>query len=188
MKSPALAITALALALALAAPAATAATMVLGGGQAEICHDEALSGRAAARGLLVCTSALESDPLTRRDRAATYVNRGVIHLQRRDGKSALADLNVAHRLAPDIGDVLVNRGAALVLLGRYAEADADLTLGIELGSTQPQDAHFNRAVAREARGDLKGAYVDYTEAARLAPDWSAPKTELARFAVSRPGQ
>ena len=174
--------------LALAAPTASAATMVLGGGQAEICFDEAESGRASDHGLIVCTAALENDPLTRRDRAATYVNRGVIRLQRRDGPAALADLDVARRLAPDIGDVFVNRGAALVLMGRYDEAEADLTRGISLGSKRPQDALFNRAVAREARGDLKGAYLDYSQAARLAPDWQAPKTELARFAVSRPGQ
>jgi glycosyltransferase involved in cell wall biosynthesis len=105
-----------------------------------------------------------------------------------DDRSSDATVDVARRLAPDIGDVFVNRGAALVLMGRYDEAEADLTRGISLGSKRPQDALFNRAVAREARGDLKGAYLDYSQAARLAPDWQAPKTELARFAVSRPGQ
>ncbi|MBU6373626.1 MAG: tetratricopeptide repeat protein [Alphaproteobacteria bacterium] len=171
-----------------AAPAAHAATMVIGGGQAESCYKEADSGRASQYGLAICTGALEGDPLTRVDRAATFVNRGVIYLQRRDGKLALADLESALRLAPEIGEVHVNRGAALVMLGRYAEGEAALSRGIEIGSKQPQDAYFNRAIARESLGDLKGAYRDYVEAQRLAPEWTAPKVELARFSVSRPGE
>lgn len=179
--------TALALLLC-APPAAHAATMVLGGGQAESCYREADSGRASQYGLSICTGALDGDPLTRVDRAATFVNRGVIHLQRREGKLALADLESALRLAPELGEVHVNRGAALVMLGRYAEGEAALSRGIEIGAKQPQDAYFNRAIAREYRGDLKGAYHDYVEAQRLAPDWTAPKVELARFSVSRPGE
>lgn len=170
------------------APAAQAATMVLGGGQAESCYREADSGRASAYGLGVCTGALDGDPLTRVDKAATFVNRGVIYLQRRDAKLALADLEAALRLAPEIGEVHVNRGAALVMLGRYAEGEESLSRGISLGSKQLQDAYFNRAIARESRGDLKGAYQDFVEAQRLAPEWAAPKTELARFTVSRPGE
>jgi Flp pilus assembly protein TadD len=180
---------AVALCLATLVPvSANAATMVLGGGQAETCYDEAKACRATEQGLNVCTGALEGEPLSRVDRAATFVNRSVIQLQRRNGKAALTDLDSAQRLAPDLGDVYVNRGAALFLLGRIDEAETALNRGIELGSKQPQDAYFNRAITREARGDLKGAYRDYVEAARLAPDWPAPKMELARFSVSRPGQ
>jgi hypothetical protein len=34
-------------------------------------------------------------------------------------------------------------------------------------------------------GDLKAAWLDYTKAAELDPDWDAPRTELTRFTVSR---
>jgi len=167
--------------------AASAATMVLGGGQAHDCYLEADRGRASDFGLGVCTSALEGDPLSLSDRAATFVNRGVIYLQRRDGRNALADLDSALRIAPALAEAYVNRGAALVLLDRVEEAEATLTKGISLNPKEPQEAYFNRAIAREIRGDLKGAYQDYVEAQRLKPDWRLPTAELARFTVSRPG-
>lgn len=170
-----------------AAAPAFAATTVIGGAQARDCYLAADSGRPTGDALAVCTSAIDHEPLGRRDLAATYVNRGVIYLQMRRGEAALADLTVAVKLAPDLAEAFVNQGAAYVLVGDAEAARAALDTGIALGPKQPHEAYFNRAIAREALGDTKGAYLDYVEAQRLAPEWPAPKAELTRFTVSRPG-
>lgn len=184
----ALAFAAIVAALAVAAPLESrAAAFVIGGGQAADCYREAESARVSPLGLAVCTSALENEPLDRRDRAATFVNRGVIRLHRREGDAALADFTIAVKLAPDLAEAFINQGAAYVMVGDAARAEAALTQGLALKPSQAHEAFYNRAIAREYLGDVKGAYLDYLEAQRLAPDWDLPKAELARFTVSRPG-
>ena len=58
--------------------------------------------------------------------------------------------------------------------------------GLALGVREPQKAWYNRGVANEGLGDLTAAYRDYSRAAELDPEWTAPKSELARFSVSQP--
>jgi Tfp pilus assembly protein PilF len=53
-----------------------------------------------------------------------------------------------------------------------------------MGAAEPQDAHFNRAIAYEALGDLRAAYEDYKAALAIKPDWALPQRELARFTVT----
>lgn len=96
--------------LLLCAASAQASSLVIGGGAAKDCADAAIDGRSDNASLTTCTLALETEILSFRDQARTYVN----------------------------------------------------------------------------RGDVKAAYLDYSKAAELDPDWDAPKTELARFTVKRP--
>jgi hypothetical protein len=40
-------------------------------------------------------------------------------------------------------------------------------------------------MAREDMGDRNGAYADYAEASRLAPQWDLPKQQMTRFTIVR---
>jgi tetratricopeptide (TPR) repeat protein len=84
-----------------------------------------------------------------------------------------------------MGEALVNRGAARIGLKAPEAALADINRALELGVAEPAKAHFNRALAHERLGDLRSAWLDYTKAAELDPEWSAPRTELTRFSVTR---
>lgn len=176
-------ILAAALALALGAEAAQAAVTVLGETAAHACYQSAIEGRTDRGALRACESALEQESITTRDRAATYVNRGVIRLHRREFTDALTDFDTAIRLMPRLGEGHVDRGAALIMLSDYDGAIAAITHGISLGPEDLHEAYFNRALAYELRGDLRQAYEDYRRAAELAPDWPRPHLELARFQV-----
>ena len=79
----------------------------------------------------------------------------------------------------------LNRGAARIGLKAPEAALADITRAIELGVSEPAKAHYNRALAYEKLRDLKSAWLDYTRAAELDPEWPAPHTELSRFTVTR---
>lgn len=163
---------------------AHAAASVFGSGPARACYEAALAGQAGPSALSACDEALtQADALSNRDQAATFINRGVVRLLRREGAPALADFDRALAIQPRLGEAHVNRGAALVLLGRNQEAVTAISTGLELGSEDPHEGYFNRALAYEAMGDLVSAYRDYRQASELKPDWPLPKQELARFTI-----
>jgi tetratricopeptide (TPR) repeat protein len=165
--------------------AANAAVTVIGGGLAEACSNAAITGKSDRKFEELCTRAIDEEALTSRDRAGTYVNRGVLKLRRANYDAAILDFNQAVRLKPDMGEGYVNRGAAAIGQHRYPESLADLNKGIALGVDEPAKAYYNRALAYEGLEDAKAAYFDYRKAVELSPDWAAPREQLVRFKVSR---
>ena len=154
------------------------------GGRAQDCYRAAKAGAATARNITACSEALDQDLLDRRDRAGTNINRGTLQLKLKAYPEALTDFDAAISLAPELGEAHLNRAAALIGLRRYAEAVTAATRAIDLKTTEPEKAYFNRATARELTDDVKGAYQDYMTAAELAPTWDAPRAELKRFKVT----
>lgn len=167
------------------AGASQGAVTVLGGGLARQCSIAALNGESDPRFIDLCTVALDTEALSLRDRAGTFVNRGVLKLRRKDFGQAKADFNRAIQTKPDMGEAYVNRGAAWIGARQYAEGLADINKALELGVDEPEKAYYNRALAFEGLEDLKAAYLDYQKAVELKPDWAEPRKELARFTVER---
>lgn len=162
---------------------AQGAVTVVGGGLAQACSQAVQAGRADQQVYALCTASLEQEALKRRDRAGTLVNRGIVALRMSDADEALRDFRRAENLNPLIGEIFVNRGAALIGKSRYAEAVAEIDKGIALGIDEPHKAYFNRALAREGLDDMKGAYFDYKTAVRLDPGFQLAQTQLTRFTV-----
>lgn len=162
---------------------AQAAVTVIGGGLAEACSRAALGGEREAKFEQLCTDALDTELLSPRDRAGTYVNRGVMKLRRLSWDAAAQDFNSAVHLKPDLGEAYVNRGAAAIGARRYAESLNDINRGIQLGVDEPAKAYYNRALAYEGLDDAKSAYFDYQKALEIQPEWDLPKQQLVRFTV-----
>jgi tetratricopeptide (TPR) repeat protein len=165
---------------------ANSATTVLGNGLAGICSQAAIAGSDEPEALQICTLALETESMNRRDRAGTFVNRGVLKMRRQDYREARGDFETAARLQPTMGEAFVNRGAALVGEKRYLEALLDIDRGLALAPEEPEKAYYNRGLANEGLDDLKAAYFDYLRAVELKPEWDIPKRELTRFKVVKP--
>jgi tetratricopeptide (TPR) repeat protein len=168
-----------------AAGSAQAAVTVIGGGLAQACSKAAIGGESDPKFQELCTLALETEYLNARDRAGTYVNRGVLKLRRAAYPDASRDFNLALKLKPDLGEAYVNRGAAAIGQKRYAESLPDINRGLELGVDEPAKAYYNRALAYEGLEDAKSAYFDYQKAVEIKPEWAAPREQLTRFSVSR---
>jgi tetratricopeptide (TPR) repeat protein len=168
-----------------AAGSAQGAVTVIGSGMAQACSQAAMAGESDPKFQDVCTLALETEFLNSRDRAGTYVNRGVLKLRRASYPEATKDFDQAVRIKPDLGEAYVNRGAASIGQKRYADSLTDINKGLELGLSDPAKAYYNRALAYEGMEDAKSAYFDYQKAVEIKPDWLAPREQLTRFKVSR---
>jgi len=165
---------------------AHAAVTVLGNGPAQECYHIAEYGGEPRDGINRCTSALDTI-LSPTDRAATFVNRGVLRLALHQDDRALLDIDSGIAIAPDLGDAYVDRGAVSIALGHYDDALADLNKGIDLGAHRPQVAYYDRAIVFEQKGDIRSAYNDYKKALEIAPDFEPAIRELKRFRVVHNG-
>lgn len=178
-------------ALADAAPAqaqradAAAVTVVGRDPNARRCSELVLRGDATDTTLDACTEALNYRRLERPAQLQLLINRGVTHLRRRAWQDALNDFDAVLALDRRQAEAHLNRGAALVQLGRHGPAIAAITEALGLGVQEPHKAYFNRAAAREALGDIRGAYEDYNTALEIQPNWGPANAELARFARTR---
>jgi tetratricopeptide (TPR) repeat protein len=166
-----------------AAGAAQAAVTVIGGRLATQCSDAAVNGETDFRFEQICTQALEGELLARRDRAGTFVNRGIIKLRRHEYEGAIRDFNFGIMAFPDLGEAYVNRGAADIGAKRFPEALTDLNKALELGVMEPQKAYYDRGLAHENLDDPVAAQLDFQKALELAPDWTLVKTRLARYGI-----
>jgi tetratricopeptide (TPR) repeat protein len=164
-----------------------AAVSVFSSGYAEQCFHTAKYGGDIRAGIADCDRAIDTEPLSDRDRAGTYVNRGVLYMSVDDYVSAQRDFEMSVKLDPGLGEAYVNLGGVKIAQRRFADGIVDIDRGLALGPEEPEKAYYNRALADEALDNIKAAYFDYSKAAELKPTWLPPRTELDRFTV-RPAQ
>ncbi|HEY6578152.1 MAG TPA: hypothetical protein VIY09_02415 [Rhizomicrobium sp.] len=178
-------VTAFSMAAVFAAAHAQAAVTVLGNGAAHSCYQSAELGGNPIDGISDCNFALEQTTLSVKDRAATFVNRGILRSRRSDNEGALADYDRGLALNAGLGEGYVDRGAVMIVLRRYDDALSDLDKGISLGANRLQIAYYDRAIVDEALGNIRAAYEDYKQAAAIQPDFALATEQLARFRVVR---
>ena len=167
----------IAAAFAITSPAAAQMSVsTFGATDAQGCYEDALSE--ATTSVDRCDAALRGQPLTKRDRLATLVNRGVI--QNRAGRldAALADFNAALEGDSALGEAFLNRGNAQFLLGKYDLAIADYERSLETDLSKPWVAWYNIGLAREAQKDARGARTAYERALEANPDFGLARKKL----------
>jgi len=173
-------------AAALVPKAAHSQTIVtLGKGYAHDCFIYAKAGIDPYDGVEVCNQSIDHEPLTIKDRAATFDNRGVmLDLLGRSEKAA-ADFHQAMALDPKLGDPYVNLGSVLIKQKRFDEALESINKGIELGVSFPHIGYYDRAVAYQLMGRYKEAYYDYKKTLELEPNLTQASDRLKDFVVTR---
>jgi hypothetical protein len=101
LASIAFATAALTVAAIIAATPASGAALVLGAGLATVCSKAAIGGRQDLKSIDTCTLALETQAMGQRDRAGTFVNRGILKLRRASYDDARTDFANALRVEFD---------------------------------------------------------------------------------------
>lgn len=171
----------------LVSPAAFAqgAVTVIGGGLGQACYEAAESDRVApVKAMEFCNLALTSEGLKKRDRAATYTNRGIIHMRMGNNTKAMWDYEKTISIMPGMKEAKVNLGAALYNLKRYPEALAALDEGVQAADHDARTiGYYNRGLTREKLGNIQGAYEDFREALKLNPDFKLARDQMDRFTV-----
>jgi tetratricopeptide (TPR) repeat protein len=169
--------------LALPQSAAQGASITLGGPLSRLCYESALASDSRPVSIEGCTRSLEEEALTTSDRAATYVNRGILHMMRGHETDAEADFNVALSVDQSLPDAWLNKGFLRLRQGRGSEALSLLNEGIKRRPQRQALAYLARGLAYEDVGDLDSAYADLRRAQDLEPRWSLPGRYLARYQV-----
>ncbi len=169
-------------ALAVAGPS-FASTVVIGEGLGEACFNQAKYGHSDRDALNICDKAIENGFLSKKDAAATYVNRGIVRSSRGDLEGAVTDYNNALRINPTLGEAFANRGTVYIRKEQYTTALNELDRALSLDLEQPAMVYFNRAIVYENIGDKTKAYQDFKRASELRPTWDSPQIELTRFTV-----
>lgn len=162
-----------------------AAVMTVGGPLSSLCYDSANAGDTRLSAVEACTRALEQEPLTRADRAATHVNRGIVLMSMDRSDAADKDFDAAAQLNANLPDAWLNKGFLRLRLGRGREALPFIQRGIDLGASLRAQAIFARGVAHEQVGDFGLAYADLRLAQQLDPSWNLPSQYLATYRVGR---
>ena len=165
-----------------AASPAIANIQVLGNTLAKTCYEAADSNRDYMDGLRHCDQALQQ-ALFENDRVATLVNRGILRMRVGHLDGAIEDFDEAIERDPEQAEAYLNKGWALLRRDGWDEAVPLFTTALEKRTIRPAVAHLGRGMAYETGGKISLAYRDYRRATSLAPKWSRPRAELARFQV-----
>jgi len=156
------------LAAALASSGASPQVFVIGNGLGGECYQKTKSAYSSFRQAEeTCTRALREQAMTRANRAATYVNRGVLRMREGQHDKAVLDYNDALKLEPGLGAAFLNKGAAFIHQRDFSSAIPTLDQAIAFESQDLFAAYYNRAIAKENTGDVTGAYYDFQKALEL---------------------
>jgi tetratricopeptide (TPR) repeat protein len=177
--------------LVLAIAPAHAAVSAFGSSLARDCFENAQTGVKDA-GLESCGKALQ-EQLSDRDRAATYVNRGIIYNRSRQLDLALSDFSAALQLNQELAEAYLNRGNTHFYRREFDPAAADYSKAIELKCANLEVAYYNRALVNEMTGKFDDATGDLKSALAIKADFKDATQQLAevekrRAAASRTPQ
>ena len=173
-----------------AAVAATVATpaqcavLTLGGPLSHLCYESALAADGRSSAVDGCTRALDEEALATSDRAATYVNRGIVLMSGGRFVDADADFDAALKLRENLADGWLNKGFLRLREGDGRDALPLIQQGMAAGAGNQALAIFARGVAHEQMGEFSSAYADLRTAQRLAPGWALPREYLASYRVN----
>ena len=146
------------------------------------CAEAATDLRPGLGGIMDCNRALSWEVTTGGGhRVATFVNRGILFMARNEVARATADFDSAILLDPTFGEAWLGKSITFARKGDLVNARDSASKAIQFGTNRPALAYFIRGLANESQGDLQAAHADLRMASSLAPKWSDPKVELARY-------
>lgn len=163
---------------------ATQAVMIISNGNdAQNCstaaHTAARTDFASREDLEACDRALEYGHLKKRDRAGTYVNRGIIATALSRFQEAFRNYHQAMEIIPDMPEAYIGRGNIHFLAGKLEKSIEDYSRALELDLSREYVAFLNRGMAYEKLKQYDAAEEDYRMALDAVPDWELARQKLS---------
>ncbi len=159
------------IALPLLSPATSAAETLLGISSAHRCYEYASHGTSSPRRAVeTCTRAIDSEPLTSRDLAATFSNRGILQAQRGRYAQAVEDYDRALAINPILVHAMINRANAYSRMRQFKEALNDYDIAAFYSEGRNDLVFYNRAMLFLQMGRVENARNDLLRALEAQPD------------------
>ena len=155
--------------------------ITFGSNDAELCYSAAEMAKIADSSRDHCDAALRDRTLTKKDRVATLINRGILLNHQRDYTAALADFEAALELDPSASAAYVNRGNTYFYSRQFDLAIEDYSTSLQMNTRNPHLAHFNRGLVNEIKREGKLAFADFLRANELQPDWEPALTRVQEY-------
>ena len=125
-----------------------------------------------------CNVALIELGLSDDDRAATFVNRGILYAASGSLAEALSDYQEALKLQADLGQIYINRGIVYHFEKQFDLALADYNHALELDIQSKHLVYFARGIINEEMSLWDEAIKDYRKSLEYRTDWTPAKTRL----------
>jgi len=165
---------------ALASPAfAQVSVTTFGATDAKACYDAANDGFSTDTDN--CDKALRDGTLSRRDRQATRVNRGIVFNRAGRYSEAIADFDAALDDNPVLAEAWLNRGNSMLLTGRPDDAIENYQASLDNGISKAHIAWYNIGLAYEAKKDRAKAREAYAKALEASPEFTLAQSKLAEM-------
>jgi tetratricopeptide (TPR) repeat protein len=158
-----------------------ASVVTFGNTDAQLCYNAAQVANISSGTLDHCNAALKHRALSRQDRIATLVNRGIVFNHRKDFTAAFADFEAALALDPDTSAAYVNRGNTHFSLKQFDLAIDDYSTSLRMDPRDPYIAHYNRGLANEARREAQLAFADFVRVTELRPGWEPAVNRVEQY-------
>ena len=166
---------------------ASAQLLVIGSGKPQACYDYAKRGNQGSReAISTCREAL-NDPITVKDEAATLVNLGLLVMRKGELTEAETYYKQALSLQPNITEIYINYGAALIMMNRETEALPLLNKAIDLDTPKMNEALYNRAIIYHRKEDYRSAYNDLQKILEATPNYTPALKLLDTYDIKRAG-
>jgi len=163
----------------------SAQVFVGGNGAPQQCYTSAKIGNPGTKGAIrICEEALETVGISRKNKAATHTNLGVLLMRKGDNQDAQTQYKHAIDLRPNAAEVYINYAASLIYTGEYQNAISTINKAIDLETSKMPEALFNRAMAYDRQQNYTAAYKDLKQALLLKPEWPAALKALDNYSVS----
>jgi tetratricopeptide (TPR) repeat protein len=182
MRAYLLSLAGLVAALSPAAPA-SAYNYTYGSTLANSCYRLSKAMYGSLEGVRTCDRAIDEEGLSPPDYLATLVNRGIIKMNSSSFATADADFDRAISLDANYPEAYLNKAFLRLRQNQPSVAIELLDRSLERQTREPALAFYARGVANEQLGRLRAAYEDFRKAQQLAPTWSLPSEELARYSL-----
>ena len=135
---------------------------------------------ATRRDVDICDRAVTEGAVLKSDLAASYSNRGVVHVAMENYTQAYKDYNHALKLDDELSEAYINRGNLWFVVQQYEKAIADYGKALELGTEEEAIALLNRGLAFESSGELNKAKLDYQASLNIQPNFQTAQDKLDR--------
>ncbi len=155
--------------------------VTFGGTDAARCYNAAEMVGVSAGSLVHCDAALKDRTLTKKDRIATLINRGILFNHRGDYTAAIVDFEAALALDPEASAAYVNRGNTYFSTRQFGLAIDDYSTSLQMNPQNPYIAHYNRGLVYEAKREEKLAFADFVRATELRPGWESAMTSVQQY-------